>query len=93
MFPLLPAFNSRKAGYPILDILDIPVQNHPVIAGPFLAQSHKATKNSHAYHEAHEGNKDNTLSQCLYARQAHKNTDSVFPSCLRVFVRDIFPVP
>jgi hypothetical protein len=32
---------------------------------PFLAQSHKATKNSHSYHEVHEDNEDNTLSQCI----------------------------
>ena len=39
-----PATAGLELYFPILDILDTAVQNHPVIAGPCLALRHKDTK-------------------------------------------------
>ena len=41
-----PATAGLELYFPILDILDTAVQNHPVIAGPCLAQRYGDTKNS-----------------------------------------------
>ena len=46
----------------------------------------KAQRNT-LHHEVHEGNEDNTLSQCMYADDPHKYADSGF--YLRV-LRDLW---
>ena len=66
---------------PILDNLDTPVQNHPVIAVPCLARRRKNTKKYIFYHEKHESTRKK-LESADYCGVPRCNSLTIFSLCV-----------